>query len=174
MKSCLAAIAALLLAACATPTPSDYAAQRPVLDLRSYFNGRIDAWGIVQDRSGKVLKRMTVEMTGTWVGDVGTLDERFTFADGTRETRVWTIRKDGDRYTGSAGDVIGEAQGEAAGNALHWSYVLDAKRDNGGTIALDMDDWMYLIDERTLANRTAFSKFGVRLGEITFVFRRRD
>ena len=121
--------------------------EKPVLDLREYFNGKVDAWGMVQDRSGKVIKRMTVEMTCTWVGDVGTLDERFTYADGTKETRVWTIRKDGNRYIGTAADVVGEAKGEAAGNALRWNYVLDAKREDGGTIHLDMDDWMWLVDD---------------------------
>ncbi len=166
-------IASGLLAACASVTPQDYAAQKPALDLREYFNGQVDAWGIVQDRSGRVIKRMTVEMTCTWNGDTGTLDERFTYADGTRETRVWTIRKDGNRYTGTAADVVGEAKGEAAGNALNWKYVLDARREGGGTIHLDMDDWMWLMDERTLLNKTSFSKFGIRFGEVTIFFRKR-
>ena len=173
LRSFVSGIAATLLAACASVTPQDYAAEGPALDLRAYFNGRVDAWGIVQDRSGKVLKRMAVEMTCTWTGDVGTLDERFTYADGTKETRVWTIRKDGNRYTGTAADVVGEAKGEAAGNALRWRYVLDAKRDDGGTIHLDMDDWMWLVDENTLVNKTAFSKFGVGFGEVTIFFRKR-
>jgi len=32
--------APMLLAGCAGPTPADYAAQQPVLDLRQYFNGK--------------------------------------------------------------------------------------------------------------------------------------
>ncbi|MBL0143458.1 MAG: DUF3833 domain-containing protein [Betaproteobacteria bacterium] len=169
----LLALAAFLLASCASVTPQDYAAAKPALDLKEYFNGRVDAWGMVQDRSGKVIKRMTVEMTCTWNGDVGMLDERFTYADGTKETRVWTIRKTGNLYTGTAADVVGEAKGEASGNALRWNYVLDAKREDGGTIHLDMDDWMWLVDERTLINKTAFSKFGVPFGEVTIFFRKR-
>ena len=164
----------LTLIGCAAPSPRDYASQRPTLDLRTYFNGRVDGWGMVQDRAGKVTRRMTVEMLCSWQGDVGTFDERFTNADGTTERRVWTIRKQGDRYVGTAGDVVGEAQGEAAGNALHWTYVLAAKRDNGDTVALDMDDWMWLVDERTMMNRTTFSKFGIRFGEVSFAFRKRD
>jgi hypothetical protein len=38
---------------------------------------------------------------------------------------------------------------------------------------MDMDDWMYLIDERTLLNRTTMSKFGFPLGEVTLSFRKR-
>ena len=165
---------ALLLTACAAPTPHDYAAQRPEFDFKTFFNGKVEGWGMVQDRSGKVTKRMYVEMTCTWNGDVGTFDERFTNSDGTKETRVWTVRKNGNRYTGTAGDVVGEAKGEASGNALRWSYVLDAKRDGGGTIELDMDDWMWLIDAKSLMNRTSFSKFGIKFGEVSFLFRKRD
>jgi hypothetical protein len=173
MRMLWTGLLAALLAGCASVTPQDYAAQKPALDLKAYFDGKVDAWGMVQDRSGKVIKRMTVEMTCTWNGDVGTLDERFTYADGTKETRVWTIRKQGDRYTGTAADVVGEAKGEAAGNALRWNYVLDARREDGGTVHLDMDDWMWLVDERTLVNKTAFSKFGIRFGEVTIFFRKR-
>ena len=169
----IAGLAALALAGCAAGAPQDYARDKPALDLREYFTGRVDAWGVVQDRSGRILKRMVVEIDGAWKGDTGTLDERFTYADGTKETRVWTIRKDGNRYTGTAADVVGEARGEAAGNALRWNYVLDAKREGGGTIHLDMDDWMWLVDDSTLVNRTTFSKFGIRFGEVTIFFRKR-
>lgn len=169
----IAATAALGLVSCASVSVQDYSAEKPALDLREYFNGKVDAWGIIQDRSGKVLKRMTVEMTCTWNGDVGTLDERFTYADGTKETRVWTIRKQGNRYVGTAADVVGEASGEASGNTLRWRYVLDAKREGGGTIHLDMDDWMWLIDDKTMVNKTSFSKFGIHFGEVTIFFRKR-
>jgi hypothetical protein len=164
--------AAFLLASCASVTPQDYSAEKPKLDLREYFNGKVEAWGVIQDRSGKVTKRMYVEMTCTWAGEVGTFDERFTYADASKETRVWTIRKSGDRYTGTAADVVGEAKGEAAGNTFRWNYVLDAKREGGGTIHLNMDDWMWLIDEKTLINKTAFSKFGIKFGEVTIFFRK--
>lgn len=174
MKILFALIASLALGACAAPAVQDYAEKRPVFDFKTYFNGKVDGWGMVQDRSGKVTRRMYVEMTGTWTGDVGTLDERFTDSDGSKETRVWTVRKTGDRYVGTAPDVVGEALGEAAGNALAWRYVLEAKRDGGGTVKLDMQDWMWLIDERTLMNRTALSKFGIGFGEVTFTFRKRD
>jgi hypothetical protein len=173
MKNILPALlVAFLLAACSAPTVRDYAAQGPRFDLRQYFDGRVEGWGLVQDRSGQVTRRMTVVMDCTWNGDVGTFEERFTYADGRTERRTWTIRKDGDRYSGRAGDVVGDATGEAAGPAFQWTYVLAAKRDNGDTVNLDMDDWMWMLDERTVANRTSFSKFGFRLGEVTFVFRK--
>jgi len=172
MKCFVAAITGFFLAGCTAPSVQDYAAQGPRFDLRQYFDGRVEGWGVVQDRTGHVTRRMTVIMECAWKGDVGTFDERFTYADGRTESRVWTIRRNGDRYAGTAGDVIGEATGQTAGPAFNWTYVLAAKRDNGDTVNLDMDDWMWMLDARTVANRTAFSKFGFRLGEVTFFFRK--
>ena len=77
---------ALLIAGCgATMTPADYTAEKPMLDLQSYFNGTIDAWGMFQDRSGTVIKRVRVVMHCHWEGDTGTLDEDFTYSDGTTQ-----------------------------------------------------------------------------------------
>ena len=43
-----------------------------------------------------------------------------------------------------------------------------------GTWHVDMDDWMYLVDERVMLNRAVMSKFGVRLGEVTGVLADRE
>lgn len=160
-----------LLTACASVNIREYAAEQPKLDLKQYFNGKIDGWGMVQDRSGKVTRRFHVVIDAKWAGDTGVLDESFQWSDGKTEKRIWTITKNGDRYTGTAGDVIGTAAGEATGNALRWNYVLALPVD-GSTYHVDMDDWMVLIDKDTLGNKTRMSKFGVHLAEITIFFRR--
>ena len=167
-----ALLAAALLAGCASVDVAQYANERPALDLKRYFDGTIDGWGMFQDRSGKVVTRFHVVIDAKWNGDTGTLDEAFEYADGRRERRVWTIVKDGDRYTGTAGDVVGTASGTAAGNALQWRYVL-ALPVEGTVWNMDMDDWMFLMDERTMLNRTTMSKLGVRVGEVTLAFRKR-
>jgi hypothetical protein len=164
---------AMLLAGCATaPTPADYAKDKPVLDLKTYFSGTVDGWGYVKDRSGKVVRRMYVEIICTWNGNEGTLDERFVWDDGKKENRIWKIRKNGDRYIGTAGDVVGEAAGVAAGNALQWNYVLKLPPEQG-SYEVNMDDWMWLIDEKTLANQTVMTKFGLKFAEINIFFRKR-
>ena len=171
----LAAIASVLaLAGCTTIAPAEYAAERPVLDLARYFDGTVVGWGMVQDRSGKVLRRFRVTIEGTWAGDTGTLDETFEWSDGKREKRIWTIvRHDANRYTGTAADVVGTARGEAQGNALQWRYVLRLPPEQGGW-QVDLDDWMYLVDEATLLNRSVIKKFGIRFGDITIAFRRQS
>ena len=165
-------LASVALVGCASPTPADYASQSPQLDLRQYFNGKLLAHGIVTGRSGEVLQRFTVQLTGSWVGDTGTLDERFSYSDGRQETRIWTLQRGADgRYIGTAADVKGEALGQAAGNALNWRYTLLLPVD-GRTWEVQFDDWMFLVDERVMLNRAVFSKFGIRLGEVLLSFQR--
>jgi hypothetical protein len=171
-KSVSLLLLALWLAGCASVDIKDYANEKPKLDLATYFNGKVDAWGTFQDRSGKVVRRFFVEIDCKWDGNTGVLDERFTYSDGTTERRVWTIRKSGDQYIGTAADVVGEARGTVAGNALRWNYVLALPVD-GKTYHVDMDDWMYLMDENILLNKTTMSKFGVYLGEVTLFFKKR-
>ena len=170
-KACLL-LAALALTGCASVTPQNYINETPKFDLSTYFNGKVDGWGMVQDRSGKVLRRMVVEIDCKWVGNEGTLDESFRWSDGKTEKRVWKIRKQGDRYIGTAGDVVGEAVGEAAGNTLRWNYIL-ALPVGESIYHMNMDDWMWLIDEKTLANRTTVSKVGIEFAEISIFFRKR-
>lgn len=167
-----ALLCVFLLAGCATPGVDTYRNEKPVLDLRSYFNGTVDGWGMVQDRSGTVLRRFHVVIDSAWNGDSGTLDERFDWSDGKKERRVWRIDKNGDRYTGTAADVVGTAAGEAAGNALRWAYVLRLPAEQGG-YEVEVDDWMFLVDNDTLLNRSTISKFGIRFGEVTIGFRKR-
>jgi hypothetical protein len=169
----LLAAGALTLAGCAAPDATRYATERPLLRLEEYFDGRVDAWGLFTDRSGQVVKRFTVAMQCSWQGDQGVLDEDFTYSDGTKQRRIWRVRRLGDgRYSGRADDVVGEAQGQAAGNAIRWTYTLALPVD-GRTWHVQMDDWMYLMDESTLLNRTAMSKFGIHLGDVTIAFRKR-
>jgi hypothetical protein len=172
LASALALAAPLMLAGCASPTPADYASQTPVLDLRQYFNGKLLAHGIATDRSGKVVQRFTVQITGTWQGDEGTLDEQFSYSDGRREQRIWKLTRQADgRYIGRAGDVLGEARGQAAGNALNWRYTLLLPVD-GRTWEVEFDDWMFLVDDQVMLNRAVMSKFGIRLGEVLLSFQR--
>jgi hypothetical protein len=170
---CTLMFTALLLASCASVTPQDYAAEKPVLDLKTYFNGTLDGHGMFQDRSGKVQRRFTVVIKASWQGDTGTLDEDFVWSDGKKEKRVWTLKKVGpNQYEGTASDVVGKAIGLVAGNALNWKYVLALPVD-GTTYHVNFDDWMFLIDERVMLNRAVMSKFGFRLGEVIISFTKR-
>ena len=158
------------LAGCAGPQVSDYAQQRPRLELDRYFKGRILAHGIFQKRGGEVVRRFTVVMDCHWEGNQGVLDETFSYSDGSTQRRVWRLTKHADgRYTGRADDVVGEAQGQTAGNAFRWNYTLRLPVD-GRQYEVQFDDWMFLVDERVMLNRATMSKFGVPLGEVLLSF----
>lgn len=167
----LAGIAgAASLAGCAGPELSDYAGQQPVLDMRRYFNGPLRGHGWVTDRGGKPLRRFVVDIVGQWRGDAGTLDESFVYDDGERQHRLWRLQvlPDG-RYEGRADDVVGVARGTATGPALQWQYTLRLPV-RGEVYEVAFDDWMVLVDDRTLLNRAVMSKFGLRVGEIFMAF----
>ncbi|GAA4417608.1 DUF3833 domain-containing protein [Advenella sp. WQ 585] len=168
--SATALLSALALVGCTGQQLADYQNETPSLDLATYFNGPLEAHGIFQDRSGKVVKRFIVKMEGRWTGNKGVLDEHFTYSDGTKERRVWHLEKLADgRYTGTAGDVEGQAQGQISGNAFNWQYTLKLPVD-GKTYSVQFDDWMYLMDDRVMLNRATMSKFGIKLGEVTLSF----
>ncbi|MDO9144824.1 DUF3833 domain-containing protein [Rhodoferax sp.] len=164
---------ALAMSGCSTPKVSDYAAQKPVLELRDYFNGTLDAYGIFTDRSGQVVKRFTVVMECSWQGDQGVLDELFSYSDGSTQRRVWRLQRLADgRFTGQADDVVGTAQGQQSGNAFHWTYTLALPVD-GRVIEVQFDDWMYLMSDKVMLNKAAMRKWGVSLGEVTLSFVKR-
>ena len=169
----VAVTSVLTLAGCAAPNIQDYASERPVLDLRRYFEGTIDGYGIFTDRGGKVVRRFTVVIQCSWSGNEGVLDEDFTYSDGTKEKRVWRITQLPDgQFTGRAGDVVGEARGVARGNTLNWTYTMALPVD-GRLIEVQFDDWMYLMDDQVMLNKAEMRKFGLRLGEVTLAFRKR-
>ena len=169
----LATGSALALSACAGPQISDYAAETPVLDLRKYFTGTVDAWGIFTDRSGRVVKRFTVVIDCQWQGDEGVLDEAFTYSDGTLQRRVWRLKAlSNGRYEGRADDVVGMATGQTKGNAFQWQYTLALPVD-GKVWEVQFDDWMYLMNDRVMLNKARMSKWGVHLGDVTLSFTRR-
>jgi hypothetical protein len=173
MKLLAAALLSLGLTACASSGVEQYRDQQPRLNLKTYLNGTLDGWGIFQGRSGEVKKRFHVVVDATWAGDTGVLDEHFQWSDGTTSRRVWTLKMQPDgSFRGTADDVVGEAVGEIAGNALRWRYVLALPVD-GKVYNVDFDDWMFLMDNTVMLNRSYMSKWGFNLGEVTLTFVKR-
>jgi hypothetical protein len=165
----LLAICALLLSACASVSVEDYADNEPRLVAEQFFNGQLTAHGVVKDRGGKVMRYFSASIDASWRDGVGTLDERFVFDDGERQTRVWTLKPVGDNnYIATAGDVIGDGKMKIAGNSLFLDYVLRIPYD-GDTLDLHIDDRMYLVSERVLLNESIMTKFGFEVGRIMLV-----
>lgn len=169
MKRTLVLLATLLLAACGAVNVEEYATTQPALDLRNFLDGELRAYGMLQDRGGRLTRRFTATLRGSWNGEQGTLVEHFVFDDGSEQDRTWQLHHlGGGRYEGTAEDVIGTARGASSGAVFQWRYQLDVPWGEG-TIAVTLDDWLYLVDERHLLNRTQLTKFGFRVGELTLV-----
>ena len=165
----LALTSVFLLTGCSSINVDDYSDTGPKLDLKTFFDGKLKVYGMVQDFSGKMTRRFTADIDASWNGETGILDELFYFDDGEQQTRVWTLNHEGNgKYTGTAGDVVGVASGQTNGAVFRWQYVLTIPYD-GITLDVKLDDWLYLITEDRLINRTSIRKFGIEVGQITLI-----
>ncbi|CAH3387760.1 hypothetical protein AI2716V1_1059, partial [Enterobacter cloacae] len=59
----------MLLAGCSTEV-TEYRQQQPKLDIFTYFQGKTEAWGMVQDRSGKQIRRVAADRYEGTAGDI--------------------------------------------------------------------------------------------------------
>ena len=154
-----------------TMQPEDFKDTGPKLKIEEYFLGETRAWGIFEDRFGKLRRQFVVDITGTMDGDELVLDERFDYADGEKDRRVWRIRKlDEHNYEGRADDIIGVAKGVSYGNALNWSYDLDLQIGDN-SLRVHFNDWMFLQTDGVLMNRARVTKWGFDIGEVTLMFK---
>jgi hypothetical protein len=159
-------IVILGLTSCSSPVIDDYKATTPTLNLDTFFNGNLTAYGIVLNRNNKMTRRFHVDLKANWQGNKGTINEWFSFDDGEKSTRVWQLTKLADgSYQGTANDVVGIAAGQSKGSALYWRYDLLIPID-GTEYQVTLDDWMFLIDENRLFNKTDILKFGFKVGEV--------
>ena len=149
---------------------NDFSNNKPKFKLEEYFNGKTEAWGMFHDRFGNLKRSFKVDILGILDSDTLTLDEKFVYDDGEKDTRIWTIKILGDdKYSGEASDVVGKAKGVASGNALNWRYKLNLKVKDS-TIVVDFDDWMFLQDKGVLINRAEVKKWGLNIGVVTITF----
>ncbi len=160
----------IFVGGCSAMKPQDFAHKEPVFDVYAYFQGHSRAWGIFEDRFGKLRRQFTVDIHGKVNDGVLTLTEDFIYDDGETEQRVWKIRKTGDHtYEGTFGDIVGVALGEQYGNALNWNYEMDLKVGDG-TWRVSFDDWMFLQPNGVLVNRARVRKWGLEIGEVSLFF----
>ncbi len=164
-----ASLVTLLLSSCSAKL-TDYAQEKKPFDIKEYFTGNVIARGILQDYSNKVTRRFCAEINGTWQENKGTLAEKFYFNDGEISYRNWQLIKAKDgTYTGTAEDVVGKAIGKHQGFAFQLQYDLLLKVKDS-TYKVAMDDWMFQLDEYRVMNKTAISKFGVNVANVTLFF----
>ncbi|WP_412722946.1 DUF3833 domain-containing protein [Alteromonas sp. D210916BOD_24] len=166
---CVWVLLVLSLSGCSVSVDGDdYSNIAPVFNIEQFFDGDVKAWGIVQNRSGKVVQRFKVNIKGKYTGNVLTLDETFEYGVGEGPlSRTWKIEKRANNsYIGSANDIEGPALGTSYGNAFNFHYEMDLPVDNT-TYSVTFDDWFWAFDEHTMMNRSYIRKFGVVVAEVT-------
>ena len=150
--------------------PEDFKDKKPRLIIEEYLSGEVKAWGILQNRSGKVTRQFSAILNGKWDGTQLILDEIFNWDDGEVQNRQWKINKiDEHNYEGTAGDVVGKAKGFSYGPAFKFEYVLLVPV-KGKEMKITFDDWIFKQDEKEAINRAKMTKFGFRVADLTVVF----
>jgi len=156
----------LSITSCSTPNIHTYKNTTPNLLLEEFFNGELSAYGIVLDHKGMLTRRFEVTLQAHWQNNKGTIEEWFTFDDGEKSKRTWQLTKlANNQYTGTANDVVGIAKGTTSGAALYWRYDLLITVDDT-EYQVTLDDWMYLLDDNRLFNKTDIIKYGIKVGEV--------
>ena len=170
----LISLIVILLNGCSSTNMKDFENKTPKLNLFEFFKGETVAYGIFEDRFGKLRRQFRVKIKGSVEENILTLDEKFIYDDGEKATRIWKIKKINEnnnliKYEGSAEDVEGLATGTSVGNALNWTYdiYLNIK---GSNLKVKFNDWIYKQDEDVAINRAFVTKFGVEIGSVTIVF----
>ncbi|MGI2257870.1 DUF3833 domain-containing protein [Shewanella sp. GXUN23E] len=172
MRLLMVLLLSLMMTACGSVDIQDYRDTQPRLVLEQFFQGALTASGVVQDFSGKVVRRFNVSMQASWQGSQLTLDEDFVYDDGEIQKRVWVIDALGEgQYLGRAGDILGAAQGQAVGSALRWQYDMLLAVD-GSQYQVSFDDWMFLVNDHTIINRSDINKFGITVAQVTLVIQK--
>lgn len=152
--------------------PQDYAKLEPRVDIRKHLSGPIRCEGVIYGPLGRVTSRFVADMDGRWDGNRGILAEKFTYDSGTKQNREWRLSVGNDgRIVAEADDLVGKGSGQQEGAALHLRYKIRLPESAGGHV-LDVTDWMYLVDEKTIVNRSQFRKFGIKVAELVATMRR--
>ena len=161
----------MILTGCANNMkPIDFKDQEPRLIIEDFLSGNVKAWGVLQSRSGKVIRQFSADLDGKWDGQKLILDEKFNWSDGEVQKRQWIINKvDEHNYTGTAGDVVGVAKGYSYGPAFKFEYVLLVPV-KGREMKISFDDWIFKQDENIAINRATMKKFGFKVAELTVMF----
>ena len=152
-------------------SPADYAGLGPQFDLRQHLSGPIQCEGMIFGPMGRVASRFVARMDGKWEGNIGTLSEVFHYDSGTVQHRAWTLAlaNSGD-ITATAADVVGLGSGRVEGPGVMLRYRIRLTPEAGGHV-LDVTDWMYLLENGTIMNRSQFRKFGIKVAELVATMR---
>ncbi|AAV94773.1 DUF3833 domain-containing protein [Ruegeria pomeroyi] len=152
-------------------SPEDYAGTGPAFVLKTHLSGPILSEGLIYGPTGKMTNSFVARMVGEWEGDTGTLSEEFTYSNGKRQSRKWFLKQgEGNSFTATADDIIGEARGTVSGSTIKMEYKIVLPEDAGGH-SLSVTDWLYLTENGVIMNKSEMRKFGIKVAELIATMR---
>lgn len=160
----------IILGGCSAPGLDAYADRSPQFVPETFFNGPLQAHGVVKNRSGEVIRTFTAQLQGSWKDGQGLLQEKFLFNDGEVQYRNWRLVPTTGAgkyptYQTTAEDVIGPGELTVAGNAAFMRYTLEVPYGDS-KIQVSVKDRMYLTTDQVLIGESELTKWGFRVGEI--------
>ena len=151
--------------------PQHYVASTPVFDVRESLKGPMLCEGVIYGPFGRVSTRFVAQMFAEWQGNEGRMTEEFHYDSGTIQHREWILKlSDDGQIQATAPDLIGTGHGQQSGATVMLSYEIKLTKDAGGH-ALKVTDWMYLMDNGSIMNRSQFRKFGFKVAELVATMR---
>lgn len=151
--------------------PAEYDGAAPAFDIREALNGPLACEGVIFGPTGRVSSRFVAEFHAEWDGDKGRMTEHFRYDSGETQDREWrlTIEPSGN-IRAEADDLVGVGRGRQAGPGVCLKYSIKLPEGAGGHV-LDAIDWMYLVENGTIINRSQFRKFGIKVAELVATIR---
>jgi hypothetical protein len=143
----------------------------PEFDIRRNLSGPILCEGVIYGPLGRVTSRFVADMQGDWDGNKGILAERFRYDSGATQNRAWRLALANDgAIRAEADDIVGTGTGRQEGAAVRLDYRIRLPEEAGGHV-LAVTDWMYLMENGTIINRSQFRKWGIKVAELVATMR---
>ena len=147
-------------------SPDDYADHGPNFDIREHLNGPLLCEGVIYGPTGRVSSRFVAEFFAEWDGHTGIMREQFRYDSGELQNREWRLQVDEDgKIKADADDLVGTGKGHQSGSSVKLEYNIRLTESAGGHV-LSVVDWMYLLENGVIMNRSQFRKFGIKVGEL--------
>lgn len=162
-----------LLTGFRSQNPDRYENSIPKFDMAKHLNGSFLSEGVIFGPLGNVRTRFVARMEGSWQENSGRLKENFVYAEtGGIQQREWTLTKlNGGKFTATAPDIVGTAHGRISGATARMTYRLRLP-EAAGSHVLSVTDWLYLMENGNIINRSEMRKFGLKVAEMVATIRR--
>ena len=146
---------------------------KPELNLADFYQGSLVATGITCHPLGFMKRRFTASVSGEKKEGLLTLEEKFTYDDGRRFDRQWSLiplNENMTEFKGTGADILGEIYGVSSGCAALLKYTLRVPQKGGRHRTIDVNHWQWQIDERKTIHKITLSKWMIPIVKSTVIF----